>query len=64
MAQWIRRIVAIALVFVVALGAAPAPSAAQSVGDVDYLVTASWLAQLGADPNIVVVDMRMADIYA
>jgi 3-mercaptopyruvate sulfurtransferase SseA len=33
------------------------------VGDTS-LVTASWLAQLGSDPNIVVVDTRPADSYS
>jgi len=64
MSHAIRRLLAVALTLVLAVGVAPAPTAAQSVGDVDYLVTASWLAQLGADPLIVVVDMRAADAYA
>ncbi len=59
-----RRLLAIALVLVLAVGVAPAPVTAQGVGDVGYLVTASWLAQLGADEAIVVVDMRPADAYA
>src|SRR3712207_5141147 len=59
-----RHLVAVALVFALSVGLGPAPTVAQQVGDVNFLVSASWVAQLGNDPSVVVVDMRAADAYA
>ncbi len=64
LARVAQNVLAVALVLAVTIGLAPAPAAAQPLGDVDYLVKASGLAQLGGDPRIVVVDMRAADAYA
>lgn len=64
MARITRRLLTFVLALTLGVGLAPAPTTADDVGDVGFLVTASWLGQLGADPSIVVVDMRPAEAYA
>jgi thiosulfate/3-mercaptopyruvate sulfurtransferase len=64
MANVSARVLIVALVLALTTGLVPSSIAAQQVGDVRYLVTASWLAQLGTDSNIVVIDARAPDAYA
>ena len=64
MTPCVRRLLGATLMLTLGLGSAPVPAAAQPVGDVRFLVTASWLAQLGGQPTLVVVDMRPATAYA
>lgn len=42
----------------------PTLVSAQRMNDPDYLVSASWLAQLGSNPAVVIVDARPQDAYA
>lgn len=55
-------LVAVVVPFLGALG--PAPTAAQPIGSTGYLVTASWLAQLGTSADVIVVDARAPEAYA
>jgi thiosulfate/3-mercaptopyruvate sulfurtransferase len=55
-------LVAVVLPLVSTLG--PTPTNAQQLRTPDFLVTVSWLAQLGSRPDIVIVDARAADAYA
>ena len=60
-----RRLATLTLALVVVLSALATPSsAAQQLNVPEFLVTASWLAQLGSRPGVVVVDLRAADAYA
>ena len=60
-----RRLIVLTVALSVALGAAAPPATvAQQLNAPEFLVTASWLAQLGNRPGVVVVDMRAADAYA
>jgi thiosulfate/3-mercaptopyruvate sulfurtransferase len=58
------QLLATSLILVFAVSLTPLPARAQQVAGVGFLVTASWLAEVKGDPNIVVVDLRPAEAYS
>ncbi|MFN8636804.1 MAG: sulfurtransferase [Chloroflexota bacterium] len=60
----LSRLILVAIVLPLAGLLNPTPTSAQQIGATSFLVTASWLAQLGSSPDIVVVDARPADVFA
>jgi thiosulfate/3-mercaptopyruvate sulfurtransferase len=68
MRTFVNMVVVLAAVITLTISSvlptAAVPSAVRPGSAAGPLVSASWLAQLGADPSVVVVDMRPADAYA
>lgn len=64
MRLFLSRLILIAIVLPFTGALSPTPISAQQLGSTSFLVTASWLAQLGASPDIVVIDARAPDAYA
>ena len=64
MRSLLSRVILIAIVLPITTLLAPTPATAQHIGNTSFLVTASWLAQLGIDPGVVIVDTRAPDAYA
>jgi len=58
------RLVLITVILPLTTVLTPTPTDAQQIGTPSYLVTASWVAQLGSSPNVVIVDARSPDDYA
>lgn len=58
------RFVVIALVLPLTGVRTPTPTTAQQIGTLGNLLTASWVAQLGSSPDVVIVDARPADTSA
>ena len=64
MRSLLSRVTLIAIVLPITTLLAPTPTSAQQIGNTSFLVTASWLAQLGSNPDVVIVDARAPDAYA
>jgi thiosulfate/3-mercaptopyruvate sulfurtransferase len=64
MRSFLLRLTLIAIVLPLTGALGPLPAGAQQLGGTSFLVTASWLAQLGSSPDVVVVDARAPDAYA
>ena len=64
MRSLISRLVLIAIVLPLTGVLTPAPINAQQMDTPGFLVTASWVAQLGGGPDVVIVDARPPDAYA
>ena len=64
MRSLLSRLILIAIVLPFTGVLSPTPISAQQLGSTSFLVTASWLAQLGATPDVVVIDARAQDAYA
>ena len=58
------RLLLVAVILPLTGAVSPTPTNAQQMGTPDFLVTASWLAQLGTGPEVVIVDARAPDAYA
>ena len=58
------RLVLIAIVLPLTAVLTPTPTDAQQIATPSYLVTASWVAQLGNRPDVVILDARPQDVYA
>jgi 3-mercaptopyruvate sulfurtransferase SseA len=58
------RLVLIAIVLPLTGVLSPARAGAEPMNAPGFLVTASWLAQLGSSPDIVIVDGRPPEAYA
>src|SRR6266540_4744036 len=58
------RLMSVAFVLPLVVGFTPVNSTTRQLSDTRFLVSASWLAQLGDDSRVVVVDTRPADAYA
>ncbi|MCC6175583.1 MAG: hypothetical protein IT305_09800, partial [Chloroflexi bacterium] len=63
MRSLLSRLILIAMVLPLTGILSPTPMSAQHLGSASFLVTASWLAQLGAHLDMVVVDARAPDAY-
>ena len=64
MRSFLSRLVLIALVPSLTGMVTPTPASADPLGTPSLLVTASWVAQLGGSPDVVIVDARAPDAYA
>jgi thiosulfate/3-mercaptopyruvate sulfurtransferase len=64
MRSLLLRLILIAIVLPLTGVLTSTPTTAQQIGTPSFLVTASWLAQLGSSPDIVIVDARPPDAYA
>jgi thiosulfate/3-mercaptopyruvate sulfurtransferase len=64
MRSLILRLLLIVVVLPLAGAVSPTPTGAKSLGTPGFLVTASWVAQLGGSPDVVIVDARPSDAYA
>jgi thiosulfate/3-mercaptopyruvate sulfurtransferase len=62
--SFLSRLIIIAIVLPLTGALSPEPISAQHLGTPTYLVTASWLAQLGNQPDVIIVDARPPDAYA
>jgi thiosulfate/3-mercaptopyruvate sulfurtransferase len=60
----LSRLILIAIVLPLTGALSPTPISAQQLGSPSFLVTASWLAQLGTNPDVVIIDARTPDAYA
>jgi thiosulfate/3-mercaptopyruvate sulfurtransferase len=64
MRSLLSRLVVIAVVLPLTGVLGSTPATAQQIGTASFLVTASWLAQLGSSSDVVIVDARAPDAYA
>src|SRR5690349_18834307 len=64
MRSLISRLILIVVVLPLTGVLTPTPTSAEPIGSPSFLVTASWVAQLGSDPDVVIVDARAPDAYA
>jgi thiosulfate/3-mercaptopyruvate sulfurtransferase len=64
MRSLLSRLILIAILLPLTGLLAPAPTSAQQIGNASFLVTPSWVAQLGSSPDVVIVDARAPDAYA
>ena len=64
MRSFLSRLFLIAIVLPLTGVLTPARTSAEPISAPSFLVTASWLAQLGSSPDIVIVDGRPPDAYA
>lgn len=64
MRSFLLRLVMIAIILPLTGVLGSTPATAQHIGTTSFLVTASWLAQLGSSPDVVIVDARAPDAYA
>ncbi|MCC6174420.1 MAG: sulfurtransferase [Chloroflexi bacterium] len=64
MRSLLSRLVLIAIVLPLTGTLTPMPTSAEPIGSPSFLVTGSWVAQLGNSPDVVIVDARPPDAYA
>jgi len=64
MRSLLLRLTVVAIAVLLTGTLSPAPASARQIGATSFLVTASWVAQLGSHQDVVIVDARAADAYA
>jgi thiosulfate/3-mercaptopyruvate sulfurtransferase len=64
MRSLLLRLTVVAIAVLLTGTLSPAPASARQIGATSFLVTASWVAQLGSHQEVVIVDARTADAYA
>jgi thiosulfate/3-mercaptopyruvate sulfurtransferase len=64
MRSFLLRFILIAIILPLTGVLSPTRTDAEPISTPEYLVTASWLAQLGSSPDIVIVDGRPPEVYA
>jgi thiosulfate/3-mercaptopyruvate sulfurtransferase len=64
MRSLLLRLTVVAIAVLLTGTLSPAPASARQIGATSFLVTASWVAQLGSHQEVVTVDARTADAYA
>lgn len=64
MRSFLSRLILIAVVLLIIGALTPIPISARQFETPNFLVTASWLAQLGSSPDVIVIDARAPDSYA